>query len=88
MNFNLDSIPTNELISLVSRCNEIIENRHRSARAAQKLRLMEQLQEALSDIKDADFKLTIYNTDNPNWILELMPEDIYSIDMTDVKNKR
>ena len=87
MNINFDSIPTNELVSIVSRCNEIIEHRHKSARAAQKMRLMEQLQEALSDIEAADFKLTICNTDNPNWILELMPEDIYSIDMTDVKAK-
>jgi biotin-(acetyl-CoA carboxylase) ligase len=79
-----------ELEALANKCQQLIADRERIKRNELRQKLMENLQNALSDILHNDFTLIIQNTElNPEedecCAVCFDPKDIYSIEMIDTK---
>lgn len=79
-----------ELQALADKCQKLIADRERIKRNELWQKLMENLQNALSDILHNDFALIIQNTKlNPEedecCAVCFDPEDVYSIEMIDTK---
>lgn len=79
-----------ELRALADKCQNLIADRERIKRNELRKKLMENLQNALSDILHNDFALIIQNTElNPEedeyCAVCFDPEDVYSIKMIDSK---
>ena len=73
-----------ELETLTSRCNELLQERKNAARNALRRELTENLQKAISNILRNDFALTIMNTERDHQVddfdeVYFDPQDIYSI---------
>lgn len=81
-----------ELRALTDKCQNLIADRERIKREELRQKLMENLQNALSDILHNDFALIIQNTElNPEedecCAVCFDPEDVYSIEMIDAKQR-
>lgn len=75
----------NELETLTSRCNELLQERKTAARNALRQELMANLQQVISAILGNGFSLTIANTER-NYIdghedVWFQPDDIYHIEI-------
>lgn len=70
-----------ELRELAEVCKVKADHLQQDRRERQRIELMENLQNALDAIERAKFLVEIENVDNPNWIVKLMPDEIYSIKM-------
>lgn len=74
-----------ELEILTSRCNELSKERKTAARNALRIKLMENLQNVLSDILKNGFDLTITNTYRSSYDdhkdVWFSPDDTYSIEI-------
>ena len=70
-----------ELHELAEVCRVRADLLQQERRERQRIELMENLQDALTAIKRAGFSVEIENIDNPNWVVKLMPDEIYSITM-------
>lgn len=75
-----------ELEALANKCQQLIADRERIKRNELRQKLMENLQNALSDILHNGFSLTIKNTERNHEYddydeVYFDPEDIYSIEM-------
>lgn len=80
-----------ELQALANKCQSLIADRERIKREELRQKLMENLQNALSDVLHNDFALIIQNTKlNPEEdeccaVCFFDSEDVYSIEMVDTK---
>ena len=70
-----------ELRELAEVCKVKADLLQQDRRERQRIELMGNLQNALTAIKRAGFSVDIENVDDPNWIVKLMPDEIYSIEM-------
>lgn len=70
-----------ELRELAEVCKVKADLLQQDRRERQRIELMENLQNALTAIKRAKFSVEIENADDPNWIVRLSPDEIYSIKM-------
>ena len=70
---------------LTNRCNELLKERKTAARNSLRSKLMENLQDAISDILDNGFDLAITNTYRTSYDdhkdVWFSPDDIYSIEL-------
>ena len=77
----------NELETLTSRCNELLQERKTAARNALRHELMKNLQKAIGDILLNDFDLIISNTERNDEdgyrVVYFAPDDIYHIEIED-----
>lgn len=73
-----------ELHELASICKAKADMIQQNRREQQRIKLMGNLQDALNEIARAKFSVEIENIDNPNWVVKLLPDEIYSVKMTDV----
>ena len=71
----------NDLRELAEVCKAKADLLQQDRRERQRIELMENLKDALIAIKSEGFSVDIENVDNPNWIVKLLPDDIYSIKM-------
>lgn len=70
-----------ELQALADKCQNLIADRERIQREELRQELMENLQKAIGDILHNGFNLIIENTDNPNWVVKFLPDEIYHIEI-------
>lgn len=71
----------NELEALTFKCEDLIKDRQRTKREKLRQELMGNLQEAIRNILHNDFSLEIENVDNPNWVVQVNPDEIYHIEI-------
>ena len=77
----LSIMDEDELRELAEVCKVKADLLQQNRRERQRDELIANLQNALTAIERAGFSVNIENVDNPNWIVKLMPDDIYSIEM-------
>ena len=70
-----------ELRALADKCQNLIADRERIQREELRQELMGNLQKAIGDILSNGFNLMIENVENPNWAVQLLPTEIYHIEI-------
>lgn len=70
-----------ELRALADKCQNLIADRERIQREELRQELMGNLQKAIGDILHNGFNLVIENVDNPNWVVQFLPGEIYHIEI-------
>ena len=70
-----------ELRELAEVCKVKADLLQQNRRDRQRDELIKNLQDVLTAILRAGFSVDIENVDNPNWIVKLMPDEAYSIEM-------
>ena len=70
-----------ELRELAEVCEVKADLLQQNRRERQRDELIKNLQDALTAILREGFSVDIENVDDPNWIVKLMPDETYSIEM-------
>lgn len=70
-----------ELRELAEVCNSKASAMEQSRRDCQRNEFLHILSSIINDAQDAGFSIEIKNKDNPDWIVQLMPNNNYSIKM-------
>ena len=78
---SLNLLNETELETLTEACQARVEEKKRARREVLRQELMGNLQKAIDDILLNSFSLTIENIDNPNWIVQFLPDEIYHIEI-------
>lgn len=78
---NLALLKENELEALAKACQTRVEDKKKARREALRQELMENLQKAIGDILHNGFSLEIENVDNPNWVVQFLPDEICHIEI-------
>lgn len=78
---SLNLLNETELEALAELCQARVEGKKKARREALRQELMENLQKAIGDILHNGFNLMIENVDNSNWAVQLLPDEIYHIEI-------
>jgi hypothetical protein len=78
---NLNLLNETELEGLAEVCRARIEGKKKARREALRQELMKNLQKAIEDILHNGFSLEIENVDNPNWVVQFLPDEICHIEI-------
>lgn len=70
-----------ELEALIISCQTRVEEKKKARREGLRLELMKNLQKAIGDILHNGFNLTIENLDNPNWVVQFLPDETPNIEI-------
>lgn len=78
---NLNLLNETELEALAGKCQARIESKKKARREALRQELMANLQKVIGDILHNGFSLEIENVDNPNWVVQFLPDEICHIEI-------
>jgi hypothetical protein len=78
---SLNLLNETELEALAEVCQARIEGKKKARREALRQELMGNLQKAIGDILHNGFSLMIENVDNPNWVVQFLPDEVYHIEI-------
>jgi len=78
---SLNLLNETELEVLAELCQKRVEEKKKARREALRQELMTNLQKAIGDILHNGFSLEIENVDNPNWVVQFLPDEIYHIEI-------
>jgi len=70
-----------ELHALADKCKNLAADRERIRRNELREEVTKNLQMAIDDVLTNGFNLTIENVDNPSWAVQLLPDEIYRIEI-------
>lgn len=78
---SLNLLNETELEALAEVCQARVEGKKKARREALRQELMGNLQKVIGDILHNGFNLTIENVDNPNWVVQFLPDENYHIEI-------
>ena len=70
-----------ELHALADKCKNLAADRERIRRNELREEVIKNLQMAIDGVLTNGFNLTIENVDNPSWTVQLLPDEIYRIEI-------
>lgn len=81
INKSLNLLDETELEALAELCQARAEGKKKARRETLRHELIENLQMAIDGVLTNGFNLTIENVDNPSWAVQLLPDEIYRIEI-------
>jgi hypothetical protein len=75
------SLHTESLEYAIFELTKELESRKKNKREKLRQELVENLQKAIGGILNNGFNLTIENVNNPNWVIQLLSDEIYHIEI-------
>lgn len=78
---SLNLLDETELEALAELCQARVEAKKKARREALRQELMGNLRKTIDDILHNGFNLEIENLDNPNWIVQFLPDETPNIEI-------